>query len=468
VLRGTYRIHRVLDRGGVGVVFEAEHLRLRRRVAIKVLARHLQDDEQALARFNREAEIISQLAHPNVVQVLDFDTTESGEPYLVMEYLTGRSLATLLAEHGQLELREVARLVYQAATGLAAAHRAAIVHRDLKPANLFLVEVPEEGTWVKLLDFGISHRLGRDPRLTGEHDLLGTPHYIAPEQVLGLTDEIGPRSDQYSLAVIAYEAIAGHPPFSGNLGEVLERVIANEPIPLARFVPEVARGVGLVLRQAMSKAPADRFANVLEFATALLASSGFSSAAASGERIPGIVSTAPAPPPVPAPEARASGAPRAGSTAPRDPSYRPSAREVADTEPPPPRRSLSMRPSDLGSLIEQARESFGLGDVDLAVSYLESALALADRQGEDQNPLLLRSSVMIESILQARLRSESGRLRIRLAPSDLALLPEQAFLLSRLEGHTALEEILDLSPLPRQKTLRHLVALLRQGVLALD
>jgi serine/threonine-protein kinase len=447
VLRGTYRIHRLLDRGGVGVVFEAEHLRLRRRVAIKVLPRHIQDDVQSLARFNRDAEIVSRLAHPNVVQVLDFDTTESGEPYLVMEYLTGRSLATLLAEQGQLELREVARLVYQAATGLAAAHRAAIVHRDLKPANFFLVEVPEEGTWVKLLDFGISHRLGRQPRLTGEHDLLGAPHYIAPEQALDLTDEIGPRSDQYSLAVIAYQAIAGHPPFSGNLGEVLERVIANEPIPLARFVPEVARGVGLVLRQAMSKAPADRFANVLEFALALLASSGVSSAAASGARIPGITSTAPAP---------------------REPTYRPAAREVADTEPPPPPRSLSMRPSDLGTLIEQARQAFGLGDLDLAVSYVESALALADRQGDHQNPLLQRASVLIDCILQARLRSESGRLRICLAPSDLSLVPEQAFLLSRLEGHAALEEILDLSPLPRQRTLRHLVALLRQGVLALD
>src|SRR3954463_1420569 len=153
-LRGTYRILSALDQGGMGLVFEAEHTRLRRRVAVKVLARHLTSDTQALARFNREAEIISQLDHPHIVQILDFDTTEQGEPYIVMELLKGESLSDRLERDGCLSIRDAARSVQQVASGLFAAHQAEIVHRDLKPANIFLTETVE-GTRVKLLDFGI-------------------------------------------------------------------------------------------------------------------------------------------------------------------------------------------------------------------------------------------------------------------------------------------------------------------------
>src|SRR3954470_14100371 len=183
-LRGTYRILAALDQGGMGLVFEAEHTRLRRRVAVKVLARHLTSDTQALARFNREAEIISQLEHPHIVQILDFDTTERGEPYIVMELLKGESLSDRIERDGCLSIRDAARIVQQVASGLFAAHQAEIVHRDLKPANIFLTETVE-GTRVKLLDFGISKRMGVGRSLTGEFDVLGTPDYMAPEQALG-------------------------------------------------------------------------------------------------------------------------------------------------------------------------------------------------------------------------------------------------------------------------------------------
>src|SRR6185369_6309819 len=137
-LRGTYKILRTLDQGGMGMVFEAEHVRLRRRVAVKVLAQHLAKDALALARFNREAEIISQLQHPHVVHVSDFDTTEAGEPYLVMELMSGESLAARLERERCLSVAEAIRIAHQVSAGLAAAHAANVVHRDLKPANIFL------------------------------------------------------------------------------------------------------------------------------------------------------------------------------------------------------------------------------------------------------------------------------------------------------------------------------------------
>jgi serine/threonine protein kinase len=341
---------------------------------------------------------------------------------------------------------------------LNAAHRAKIVHRDLKPANVFLMDVPGEGTIVKLLDFGISKQLGNQHRLTGEYDVLGTPDYMPPEQALGRTAEVDARSDQYSLAVIVYEAIAGQTPFTGNdVAEVLERVIENDPIPLSRFAPDVPSGVGAVLRRAMAKEPEGRYDTVLNFAAALLPAAGYSFPPPSEP-----VSLLPPPP-------RHLSVPPESAIAARSLGRRPTPREEAETEPPPPAlRYPSFAPTDLGSVLDQAREAFGLGDLELAVSYVESALALADRLGNDKDQRLERANVLIESVLRSRLGPSNGRLRIRHAPSDVSLLPEQAFLLSRLEGHSAVEEILDLSPLSRRATLRHLVALLRQGVLALD
>ena len=175
LLSGTYEVKRLLDRGGMGIVFEAEQVRLRRKVAIKVLPVHLAQDPQALLRFQREAELVSSLQHPHVVQIVDFDTTEQGEPYIVMEYLAGESLELRLASEPTLPLEFAVRVATQVASGLAAVHGALIVHRDLKPANIFLTELPTEGVHVKLLDFGIGKRLGGQQRLTGENDVMGTP-----------------------------------------------------------------------------------------------------------------------------------------------------------------------------------------------------------------------------------------------------------------------------------------------------
>ncbi len=268
-LRGTYRVLSVLDQGGMGLVFEAEHVRLHRRLAVKVLARHLIKDEQALARFNREAEIISQLEHPNIVQILDFDTTEQGEPYIVMELLKGESLSDRLERDGCLPIWDAARIAHQVASALFAAHQAEIVHRDLKPANIFLTETVGEGTRVKLLDFGISKRMGVGRSLTGEFDVLGTPDYMAPEQALGKAASVDHRGDQYALAVIAFEMLSGQTPFSGNdLMEVLQKVVTVEAPPVDRFAPHVPQAVSAVLQRGLAKSPEARFSSVLDFAAA--------------------------------------------------------------------------------------------------------------------------------------------------------------------------------------------------------
>ena len=266
-LRGTYRILSLLDQGGMGLVFEAEHTRLRRRVAVKVLARHLTSDMQALARFNREAEIISQLEHPHIVQVQDFDTTEQGEPYIVMELLKGESLSERLERDGCLPIEDCARIAHQVASGLFTAHQASIVHRDLKPANIFLANMPGQGRVVKLLDFGISKRVGVGRSLTGEFDVLGTPDYMAPEQALGKAVSVDHRGDQYALAVIAFEMLCGQTPFSGSdVMDVLQKVVTVPAPPIERFAPHVSPLVGAVLKRGLEKDPEARYATVLDFA----------------------------------------------------------------------------------------------------------------------------------------------------------------------------------------------------------
>jgi serine/threonine-protein kinase len=276
-LRGTYQILDVLDQGGMGMVFTAEHLRLKRRLAVKLLAKHLADDRQALARFHREAEIISQLTHPNIVQVVDFDTTDDGEPYLVMELLQGESLDTRLERQRSLPVPEAIRITTQTAAGLTAAHQADIVHRDLKPGNVFLVDIPGGNSFVKLLDFGISKRAGGSRALTGEFDILGTPDYMAPEQASGKTAQVDHRGDQFALAVISYQMLTGALPFAGNdVMEILKRVLNDSPARASVLNEALPEAIDPVLAKALSKNPDDRYPTIGAFAQELAMVSGCS------------------------------------------------------------------------------------------------------------------------------------------------------------------------------------------------
>ena len=460
-LRGTYRILRALDQGGMGMVFEAEHVRLRRRVAVKVLAQHLAKDAHALARFNREAEIISQLQHPHVVQVTDFDTTEAGEPYLVMELLAGESLAARLERERCLPVAETIRLAHQVSSGLAAAHSANIVHRDLKPANIFLTQVPGQGTLVKLLDFGISKRAGAGKGLTGEYDILGTPDYMAPEQALGKTAQVDHRGDQYALAVIVYEMLAGRTPFAGDdVMDVLRQVIASDPPAIEQLAPHVSNEVGDVLRRGLSKNPEQRFPSIADFAAALLRASGTS--------LPppidglGVALTVPAGPPG---AAKPADAPRTGDR------YQTGLRAKTPANANAPTIASTFSTSDLGRALDRARQAHGMGDIELAVNNAEAALLVGDAlNSADAQARLDSSRTLLNAIYEARLGPLSQRMVV-LSPTSnkkLRVSPEQAFLLSRVDGGVTLDEAIDLSPLPRQKTLRLLVSMLRQGLIAAE
>jgi len=467
-LRGTYRILTALDQGGMGLVFEAEHTRLRRRVAVKVLARHLTSDTQALARFNREAEIISQLEHPHIVQILDFDTTEQGEPYIVMELLKGESLSDRLERDGCLPIADAARIAHQVASGLFAAHQASIVHRDLKPANIFLTTMPSQGRVVKLLDFGISKRMGVGRSLTGEFDVLGTPDYMAPEQALGKTASVDHRGDQYALAVIAFEMLCGQTPFSGDdLMEVLQKVVSVAAPPIERFAPHVSPLIGAVLKRGLEKDPAARYPTVLDFALAFSAACEnaqpipASEALGSAHTVPASSPTSPAPPMQPSPPAIL----HPGERLQTGPQRRSESSRFANAS----TMMGSANLQDVPASLERARQALGLGDLNLAVAYAESAIRLAESFDTPEARLMVDAEAMlIDHIFETRIGSLQQRLTVVNVPSNLnsRVSPEQAFLLSRLDGGASVEEVLDLSPLSRRDTLRQLLALMRDGLVA--
>jgi eukaryotic-like serine/threonine-protein kinase len=238
VLNGAYRITRLAAVGGMATVYEAVQLRLAKRVAVKLMARHLAANQKALTRFRREVEITARLRDPHLVRVIDYGQAETGEPYLVMEYLEGEDLDHRLERVTRMPIEAVARLVGQVASALNAAHTQGIVHRDLKPANIFLVQVPGEPDFVKVLDFGISKMMAAHTRLTNAARTVGTPIYMSPEQATGRYDAIDHRIDQWALACIAWEMLLGTPPFVAlDTTELLYQVIRMEPNPLTPQVP---------------------------------------------------------------------------------------------------------------------------------------------------------------------------------------------------------------------------------------
>ena len=211
MLDDKYRIERLLASGGMGAVYMGTHIKLRKRVAIKVLNPQLSSPPM-VERFHREAITASQIGHEGIAQVTDIGTSSDGEPFLVMEYLEGESLASRLRTSGPLAIEDACELGCAILSPLAAAHRAGIVHRDLKPDNVFLVR-QSRGEMVKLLDFGISRSPGLDSefRLTSTGLVLGTPYYMSPEQARGESN-ITPAADLYAFGVILYEMLIGDVP----------------------------------------------------------------------------------------------------------------------------------------------------------------------------------------------------------------------------------------------------------------
>jgi eukaryotic-like serine/threonine-protein kinase len=269
VLRGTYEVVGRVGRGGMGVVYEVTHARLAGRYALKLFARDDADSGEARKRFRREADIVSSLRHPHIVQVVDFDEMPDGRPYLVMEMLDGENLSDRLRRKGPLPLAMVILVVKQVASALSAAHARGIVHRDLKPENIFLVRLEgQDEDLVKVVDFGISKIKESGLRLTGERVLLGTPYYMAPEQTRGAA-HVDEKADQFALGSIVYELLTGELAFGGReFVAVIYQLLHHEPTRLADGQGLVSPAADQVLRRALAKNPADRFPSIADFARA--------------------------------------------------------------------------------------------------------------------------------------------------------------------------------------------------------
>lgn len=268
IIDAKYRILQPLGEGGMAQVFTAEHLVLEHPVAIKFLRRELAIDPEFAERFAREAKTIAQLNSEHIVKVLDVGHLEGAGPFMVMEHLEGEDLQTRLDRKGRLPLAEAIDYVIQAAEGLDQAHQKGIVHRDLKPGNLFLARSQRDDETIKLLDFGISKQTGASS-LTQPQVAMGSPNYMAPEQLLG-DKSLDGRSDVWSLGVVLYRLTTGVAPFTGqSIGEVYTRILHTEP----RKPSEVCAGLPpafdeLVLR-CLRKSAEGRPPNVRVMAAAL-------------------------------------------------------------------------------------------------------------------------------------------------------------------------------------------------------
>lgn len=260
-----YHIDYKIAEGGMGNVYRATHLQLDTPVAVKIMHGELISDYTAIERFRREAQAAMQIRHTNAIAVMDFGVTHDGTVYLVMEFLEGCTLRERLKQRGCLGLAETNKILQQVCAAVNVAHKRKIIHRDLKPDNIFLEQQAEEEI-VKVLDFGIAKLKDQaSGSLTRQGLVVGTPHYMSPEQCYGR--EVDVRSDIYSLGVIVYEMLAGRPPFDAPTTVALAIKQASEvPPPIYKFQPTVPAVINAVVMHALEKNPNDRPQTVLDFA----------------------------------------------------------------------------------------------------------------------------------------------------------------------------------------------------------
>ncbi len=269
VIADRYRVLALLGEGGMGAVFKAEHTRMGKVLALKLLRGSFARDPSAVTRFRAEARIVSRLSHPNTIAVFDFGEIGRKGFYLAMEYVPGKNLSTTLKETGRLPEGRAVGMATQVLGALAEAHEAGVVHRDVKPANIMITERPE-GDFAKVLDFGVAKL-----REWGVHDgiaggVLGTPSYLAPEQAQG--QEVDGRADLYAAGVVLYELVSGRPPFAAaSPREVLNAHVLEIPRPLVEVAPWASPGLSQLVARALAKRPQDRFQSAVAMREALLA-----------------------------------------------------------------------------------------------------------------------------------------------------------------------------------------------------
>lgn len=522
VLRGTYRILEALEEGGMGRLYRAEHMRLHRPIAVKVLANHLAADQGALMRFHREAEIVSQLHHPHIVHILDFDTTEGGAPYIVMELLRGESLAKRLNRERMLPVADVVQIVAQIASALNLAHQQGIVHRDLKPDNVFLLDVDAGEVFVKLLDFGISKSTSAAARVTREFDVLGTPDYMAPEQAV-CTAKADHRADQFALACMTFEMLTGRMPFvADSIAGLMHKIISEDPPAASLYAPGLGALVDKVLHRAMAKKPDARFPTAQDFAYALAQSTGVPLLMVPPRKqslLPGRSDSAPPvmaslphfgsgelevardfseaalPTPEHGRERRPRHSPSGDDHAARHPvrpmlrsspphedrnseAHRVAPRPVSDPPPNtlrssghPPSGDRAVSLQELRSAIAEVRRAVAFGEQQRALTQARRAVHLArDCNERDARASLVEASGVLELVLLSPLGGIQRKVTLR-NPHPSAVgdwTPGHFFILSRLEQPVTLEELLDLSPLSRPETLCFVADLEARDIVSLD
>lgn len=271
VLGGRYEVRELIGRGGSSEVYAGRHIRTRRVVAMKVLSERLSSRAESLARFRREAEITGQLRSPHVVEIIDVDE-EGGYPYLVLELLRGVDLRTHVLREGPLSLERALEVAADVARGLDAAHGAGVVHRDLKPANVFLC-APGERVTAKILDFGIARPESTEGEtITRDFRLIGTPAFMAPEQLSASQGAISPATDVFALGATLYFALTGRVAYPGEpTPALLSAICLHRPEPPHVVRPELPPALDDVLLAAMAVRPADRFASASALVEALRA-----------------------------------------------------------------------------------------------------------------------------------------------------------------------------------------------------
>ncbi|MBA3458088.1 MAG: serine/threonine protein kinase, partial [Deltaproteobacteria bacterium] len=267
---GNYRVLRVLGEGGVGTVYEAEHVRLGRKVALKLLHPDVVDTE-VVTRFFNEARAVNEIRHANIIEVEDFVTTADGEHYMLMELLKGEDLRTVMSRERVLDPERVSRIGQQVAGALAAVHKVNIIHRDLKPDNVFVIQ--RDGKEMsKLLDFGVAKFIKEGDGLTRDGMTMGTPQYMAPEQIIA-GKEVGTASDIYALGILMYELLTGVTPFNGTSVAAILRAHVSEAVvpPSVRREEPLPKVLETVVMKCLEKEVEDRFATADEVAEALRA-----------------------------------------------------------------------------------------------------------------------------------------------------------------------------------------------------
>jgi serine/threonine-protein kinase len=274
-----YELRRLIARGGMGLVFEAHHRFTRRAVALKLLPEELRAKREIRGRLLREAHALTAARHPGFVEVLDAGVCADHGPYVVLEMLDGRTLDGILAARSRLSVEDAVQIGRQACDAIAHANARGVVHRDLKPSNVFIArnEIGEET--VKLIDLGVAavaeEQLEQhDRKLTQAHEVIGTPEYMAPEQLWGR--EIDARTDVYAIGMCLFECLTGEVPYVGSYPDVLVQVSnATEPPSVRDKRPDVAPALAVVIETALEKDPSSRFQTAAELGRALVAASGF-------------------------------------------------------------------------------------------------------------------------------------------------------------------------------------------------